>query len=495
MNYISLYRKWRSQNFDEIVGQQHIVRTLKNAISMKRLAHAYLFTGPRGTGKTSLARILAKALNCKKGMTPFLCGKCDSCEKITIGSAIDVIEIDAASNRGIDEIRDLREKIRYMPVEGRYKIYIIDEVHMLTQEAFNALLKTLEEPPEHVVFVLATTEPNRVPVTISSRCQRLDFQRIPLAEIKTHLMKISKEEKVTVDDKALDLIARAGEGSMRDSVSLLDQLISFAGNKIDSDQVAMLLGGVGEEMLFNMSKAISANDMNGVVSSLREAIDAGRSASQIVADLIVFYRNLLLVKLNASEALELSQDYLERLTLEAKSYNVNRIKEILKALSKTGLDMKWHAQARILLEVALLELLEEKCACPPKPEGRRRETKSEERLPSAEPIVATATDGRMMKIKKHWKEVLDYVKKKSLFGYVSLHEGHPIEINDTNQLVINFKKGFAFHKERLEEQNNKIVVESAIKEVVGEEILITCRVGDAGQNNVLPVQVVAEIFK
>ena len=255
-DYVPLYRKWRSQDFDEIVGQGFIVQTLKNAIRSGRVSHAYLFSGPRGTGKTSTARIFAKALNCVKGPTDNPCGVCDQCVKIRDGHAVDTIEIDAASNRGIDEIRDLREKVRYTPVEGRYKVYIIDEVHMLTSEAFNALLKTLEEPPKHAVFMLATTEPQKVPVTIASRCQRLDFRRLSAEEVSGQIKKIAKAEKIDIADDAVAIIARNCEGAMRDAISLFDQLISFAGKTIKRDDVVALLGTAGTDLMFEFADAL-----------------------------------------------------------------------------------------------------------------------------------------------------------------------------------------------------------------------------------------------
>ena len=487
MSYISLYRKWRSQDFEEIVGQPAIVQTLKNAIQNNRLAHAYLFSGPRGTGKTSAARILAKALNCEKGPTPKPCGKCQSCHKIRDGHSINVIEIDAASNRGIDEIRELRERIRYTPVEGRYKVYIIDEVHMLTPEAFNALLKTLEEPPSHIIFVLATTELQKVPLTIASRCQRLDFARIKLDEIEGHLRKVAKAEGFEIDEKALNLVGRVAEGSMRDAISLLDQLVSFSGHKISYDDVIMLLGTADEELLFAFGEGLASGDTARVLELIRKGLEEGRSTPQVARDLVSHFRNLLHLKVGSSEVLELTSDYLERLKKQADQFPLEKIKEVIRALSRAELDMKWHPHARLVLEVALLELLEARSPVT----VTKPVSKSEDRGIE----TGIVTDKRITKIKGHWKEILEGVKKKSVFGYVSLHEGEPVEINGKGKLVIAFRRGYAFHKERLEESKNKQAVEEALREVTGEKIPIECVVSEVKKEPSLSARAVAEFFE
>ena len=272
MSYIVLARKWRPQNFDEVVGQPHITTTLKNAISLGRVAHAYLFTGPRGIGKTSTARILAKALNCTQGPTIHPCDRCDSCKEIMVSNSLDVLEIDGASNRGIDEIRNLRENVRFAPAKGRFKVYIIDEVHMLTQEAFNALLKTLEEPPHHVKFIFATTRPHKIPPTILSRCQRFDFKRIPVNDLLAKLKNIAEVEKLKVSKEALFYIARVSEGSMRDAESILDQLASFCDSTIEVNDVVSVLGKVDQDVLFELAQALIDKDAGkglGLINELK----------------------------------------------------------------------------------------------------------------------------------------------------------------------------------------------------------------------------------
>lgn len=296
MSYVVLARKWRPKYFEEVVGQGHVARTLKNSISQDRVAHAYLFTGARGVGKTSTARILAKALNCHQGPTDTPCYACPSCVEISAGQSVDVFEIDGASNRGINEIRELREGARYAPSRDRYKIYIIDEVHMLTTEAFNALLKTLEEPPSHVKFVFATTEPQKIPVTILSRCQRFDFKRITQQDIVEHLTDLCQKEQINAERAALQLLARQAAGGMRDALSLLDQVISFAGDQISEEQVIQILGVANRRHLFELSHAVLSRDAERALITLDDVHRYGYDLHQFASEMVNHLRDLMVTR-------------------------------------------------------------------------------------------------------------------------------------------------------------------------------------------------------
>jgi len=296
-SYQVFARKYRPQTFDEVVGQEHITRTLKNAIEQNRLAHAYLFVGPRGTGKTSTARILAKALNCEKGPTPNPCGVCERCREIAEGRSLDVLEYDAASNTQVDKIRELiLEKVKYAPAGGRYKLYIIDEVHMLSAGSFNALLKTLEEPPEHVIFVFATTDPQKVPLTIVSRCQRFDLRRIPAPLIAKHLQFIAKNEKIALDNSAAQAIAKGAEGGLRDAESMLDQLVAFCGNKISEEDVLNIFGFTAQQTVFELAGFILKNDSAQALAAVNSQAEKGKDLSRLMEDLIGHLRDLLVTK-------------------------------------------------------------------------------------------------------------------------------------------------------------------------------------------------------
>ena len=357
MAYVALYRRWRPESFADLVGQEHISRTLSRAVTSGQISHAYLFTGPRGTGKTSTAKILARALNCAEGPTLTPCGVCDSCRSISDGSSMDVFEIDAASNRGIDEIRDLRESVKFAPTEGHYKIYIIDEVHMLTTEAFNALLKTLEEPPERVIFILATTEPHKVPATIQSRCQRYDFHRITVTEIRDRLIYVCKESDIAAEEDALDIIAVQADGGMRDALSILDQCMALAEGTLTAERVQEALGLVGRAWIRRMAGEIAARDAAALIAQLSELLQSGRELKQVLAELAQHFRRLMIAGVGgAVSAAELCAGDAEELRLDAAQFTQEEIMAILRRLNETMQELRTSPQPRIAVETLLIGL-------------------------------------------------------------------------------------------------------------------------------------------
>ncbi|HEX2949291.1 MAG TPA: DNA polymerase III subunit gamma/tau [Armatimonadota bacterium] len=358
MAYQSLYRKYRSRDFSDLVGQHHVTQTLANAIASGRVAHAYLFCGPRGTGKTSTARVLAKALNCVHGPTAKPCDECPHCQAIRQGSAMDVIEIDAASNRNIDDIRQLREQVNYPPVELRYKFYIVDEVHQLTKDSFNAFLKTLEEPPGHVIFVLCTTDPHQLPATILSRCQRFDFHRITLDDIVERMRWIVGQEGWTVEDEGLYLLARAANGGLRDALSLLDQAASYAGTTITAQHVRDILGGIDLDLLLNFSDFILRKDANGLFQLIDRILAEGKDVPQLVAELIQHWRNLLRVTIGGADALvEFTPGQREQMAQQAGISNQQAIMRAITMWCEAENELRWNSQQRILLELYSLRIM------------------------------------------------------------------------------------------------------------------------------------------
>jgi DNA polymerase III subunit gamma/tau len=359
VSYQVFARKYRPQIFDDVLGQEHVVRTLKNAITENRLAHAYLFVGPRGTGKTSTARILAKALNCIHGPTVTPCGVCDSCREISQGISLDVLEIDGASNNSVDQVRELRDNVRFAPVRGRYKIYIIDEVHMLTSQAFNALLKTLEEPPAHVIFVFATTEPNKVLPTILSRCQRFDLRRIPTQVIARQLESIAKQEKVSLSVAAAEAIAIASEGGLRDAESMLDQLVAFCGNEISEDQVLEIFGLTSELVVADLARSVVKADAPAALQIIHDQSEAGKDLSRILGDLIGFFRHLLIDQVDSGsvqeELSELGRKIVSELSSVVKPGELLRLIEIL---SEAEPGLKWTSNKKLHLEIAIIRSIQ-----------------------------------------------------------------------------------------------------------------------------------------
>ncbi|HDQ45086.1 MAG TPA: DNA polymerase III subunit gamma/tau [bacterium] len=524
MAYLVLARKWRPQIWEDVVGQHHVTATLRNAIQHDRLAHAYLFAGPRGVGKTSAARILAKALNCEQGPTPTPCNECGNCTEIAAGHSVDVFEIDGASNRGIDEIRNLRENIRYAPAHGKHKIYIIDEVHMLTNEAFNALLKTLEEPPAHVLFIFATTEPHRVPATIVSRCQRFDFHRIRSPDIVRHLRHICDSEKISVDDEALALIARKADGSLRDSQSILDQMISYTEEAITVETVSQALGVIDLDVFFEVTSILLAHDANQMMILIDRAVSKGIDLEEFVSGLTEHFRNLLIASASGrADLLHVSAADQKRYLDAAAQHHQADLLRLIRIITDTSFSLKRDPNPRITLELTLLKMVHldktveigslltalgnlERSGTKPSfsPAGSPENTKPpekkttvqgvadqsharprdsvpkpEETPPPPEPGLIPVTE-----IETRWDEVIEAVKKKKITIGSFLNEGvvHRIE---GETLEIGFAVSNGFHVDAIMRCHHQ--VEDVLKHLFGIPLKIRCLKGDFSPPRIMPV--------
>lgn len=502
MSYTALYRKFRPQEFEDVKGQDHIVTTLKNQIKADRIGHAYLFCGTRGTGKTTVAKIFAKAVNCEHPVDGSPCGECPSCKGIAAGTSMNVIEIDAASNNGVDNIRQIREEVAYRPTEGKYKVYIIDEVHMLSTGAFNALLKTLEEPPAYVIFILATTEAHKIPITILSRCQRYDFHRISIDTITNRLTELMAEEQVDVEERALRYVAKAGDGSMRDALSLLDQCIAFhLGEKLTYENVLDVLGAVDTEVFSRLLREIIQRDVTGAIHVVGELVDEGRELGQLVNDFTWYMRNLLLLQSSdeMEEVLDMSADNLVALREEAQMVEPEVLMRYIRIFSELSNQIKYAAQKRIVLEVAIIKLcrpqmetdysslvdrlddLEKKLASgvvPIAPNAAAQAVTQSVAAPAEKPPMPKAIPDDIKQVVQNWKAIL------SEAGGLSrqyLNKAVPsLGNNGDLMLVFDDKNAFAYLNEDKAEcmTHFKRLMENR----VGKEIEVTLHMNESGRS-------------
>ncbi|MED4262488.1 DNA polymerase III subunit gamma/tau [Priestia megaterium] len=493
MAYQALYRVYRPQSFNDVVGQQHIIKTLQNALVQEKFSHAYLFSGPRGTGKTTAAKILAKAVNCEKAPIAEPCNECATCRGITDGSISDVIEIDAASNNGVDEIRDIRDKVKYAPSAVRYKVYIIDEVHMLSIGAFNALLKTLEEPPSHVIFILATTEPHKIPLTIISRCQRFDFKRISPEDIVYRMKEVLGSEELEVSEDALYEIAKASEGGMRDALSLLDQAISYSTEKVSLEDVLSITGAVSQVFIVKIVQAIFNENIVEALDSVESLIKNGKDPARFVEDLIFYYRDVLLYQASEENAYLLEKAAVNEEFKELSSKMDSAfIYKVIAELNQTQQEMKWSNHPRVLLEVALVKLAQsstnQESALPYqdilqkmnqmeaelqqlKEKGiqvdhtaqaaqtekkQTRQSRSQYKTPvgKVNEVLKNATRQNLETIKRSWAQVLDTLKQQNKASHAALlSNSEPVASSDQS-FILKFK--YEIHCKMASENNNNV---------------------------------------
>ncbi len=502
MPYLSLYRKYRPRTFAEIVGQRHVTQTLTNAVKANRIAHAYLFCGPRGTGKTSTARVLAMALNCDRGPTPEPDGDCESCRRIIQGNALDVIEIDAASNRGIDEIRELRERVGLAPADARMKIYIIDEVHMLTPEAYNAFLKTLEEPPAHVVFVLATTEPHRVLPTILSRCQRFDFRRVGIADLETMMREIAAKEKLKADGRAVTLLAHAADGSARDALTLLDQAVAYADDEITPEIVSEILGGIDFDLLAEFADIVIERDPSAALRFVERVVAEGKDLRQLVGALIKHFRDLLLLVIDrrSRDAVALPEEALARAAKQASSLSSDEVVRVLDILAETDRELRYTSQPRLLVELAAVRICRgaHVAAAPVEPAPRQRRpaaaaTRPAEAVgPQPEPEaeaanVAEAPEGSsdLTEIRRRWDEVVaDLQRARKISESAFLREAVPVALED-GVLVLEFSQ--QFHHDQMTEKRREVVA-AAVNRIFGVSVRLKVRMAPEASRASAPSQ-------
>ena len=534
MAYTALYREWRPKNFSDVIGQEHITTTLVNEIKMNRIGHAYLFSGTRGTGKTTCAKIMAKALNCLNLVEGEPCNECAMCKKIDAGMSLDVVEQDAATNNKVDDIRDLVEEVMYPPHEGKYKVYILDEVHMLSTGAVNAFLKTLEEPPEHVVFILATTDPQKLPVTVLSRCQRFDFKRIKYTDIAKRLRRIATSKGIYAEDKSLELIARISDGAMRDALSIMDQAISMGDGKLDYKDILDMLGLSGQESLFNLSEAILRKDVKESIQILDQVVEGGKDPYSFTKDLITHFRNILVAKImpNPEEVVDLSKEDIETVKRQGDIASNEVITRTIRVLQKAEEQAKFSKQSRIYLELAIISLtkneldiskeamvgrlsviedylrrnhkenngeaevktqgtsprksvaLDEKISVPAKPEGAKAKgvnpevnLASKEELRVMREAVKIEEDTfngdcsvTLDMVKRNWKEIMEALKARRQMIIQASVTVGNPIKCDGGIIEIRFSKEYAFSKKRLEKKENKEVLEDAAASILGEKV-------------------------
>ncbi|MDP2939418.1 MAG: DNA polymerase III subunit gamma/tau [Candidatus Omnitrophota bacterium] len=501
MSYLVFARKYRPNNFDEVVDQEHVTTTLKNAIKTNRLGHAFLFAGPRGIGKTSCARILAKSLNCQNGPTLNPCNICDSCREISESRSMDVIEIDGASNRGIDEVRVLRENVKFATNKARFKIYIIDEVHMLTPEAFNALLKTLEEPPAHVKFIFATTAPHKVLPTILSRCQRFDFRRISVLKIMQKLEEIARDEKLSVDKDVLLVIAKAASGSLRDAESILDQLSAFSKEKISLSIVTSMLGMVEEEFILGFTNCILKKDSVTAFKLMDSLINEGKDINQFILSLVEHFRNLMIAKVGGKvldELLDLPDELKEQILKQSEGFS---LKEILNAIELfvCAQEMSRYLDSiRIPLEMAVAQLSYAPKEINPQLKNEslgKKESVSENPSPKKEDDNAV-NNFDLQSVNHIWDESLHKISKVKMSVATFLQEGRPIKLRN-NTIVIGFPKDSSFHKETLERKENRSIIEKMLKELLSFEVKVEFEITQEEKNSTVEpvVQSALDAFK